>query len=340
MNSWALDGIWETYKRTKIVFDKVYYESETFSRGKEEILKGLEAGVFRRDEDGSIQIDLEEVNLGKKVLLRSDGTSLYLTQDIGTAIARHDDWPFERMIYVVGAEQRYHFQVLFHILGLLEFDWAKNLYHLSYGMVNLLGGKMKSREGRVVDADDLLTELTEMAAREIRSKGREEAVEDLDETSGKVALAALNYYLLQVTPSKDMVFNPSESISFNGNTGPYLQYIGARISSVLRKYELIQEASGVVDPALLIVEEEREIIKQIAAFPDTVTQAGREMNPSILAGYLYNICKIYSRYYHDNPLLHNDNKDLVATRVALSRGVLGVLKNGFPLLGIPFLEKM
>ena len=199
---------------------------------------------------------------------------------------------------------------------------------------------MKSREGKVVDADELLTELTEMAAREIRGKGREGEVEDIGVTSGKVALGALNYYLLQVTPSKEMIFNPAESISFNGNTGPYLQYMGARISSVLRKYKLLEGPRGLVDASLLTVEEERELIKQIAAFSDVIAQAGEEMNPSILAAYLYDICKTYSRYYHDNPVLHNDSKDLVATRAALSGGVLRVLKNGLPLLGIPFLEKM
>lgn len=340
MNSWAVGGIQQTYERTNIEFDKIYYESETFSQGREEVLKGVESGVFYKDEDGSVWIDLSEINLDKKVLLRSDGTSLYLTQDIGTAIARHGDWPFERLVYVVGSEQKYHFQVLFHILGLLGFEWAKNLYHLSYGMVNLPEGKMKSREGKVVDADDLIAELTEMAAQEIRGKGREEEVQNLDETAEKVALAALNYYLLQVSPSKDMVFNPAESISFNGNTGPYLQYMGARISSVLRKYELLEGARGKVDPSLLTVEEERELIKQIAAFPGAVSQAGKEMNPAVLASFLYDICKTYSRYYHDNQVLHNESKDLVATRVALSEGVLRVLKNGFPLLGIPFLDKM
>jgi arginyl-tRNA synthetase len=340
MNRWAVEGIQETYEKTNIEFDKIYYESETFSQGREEVLKGLEAGVFYRDEKGTVWVDLEEAGLDKKVLLRGDGTTLYLTQDIGTAIARHDDWPFEELIYVVGSEQKYHFQVLFHVLGLLGFEWAKNLYHLSYGMVNLPEGKMKSREGKVVDADDLIDELTEMAAREIRGKGREEDVEDIEETGRKVALAALNYYLLQVTPSKDMIFNPAESLSFTGNTGPYLQYMGARISSVLRKYEALTGPRGKADPSLLTVPEERELIKQIAGFPGAVSQAGRDMNPSILAVCLYELCKTYSRYYHDNQVLRNENPDLVATRVQLSRAVLQVLKNGFPLLGIPFLEKM
>jgi len=340
MNRWAVEGIQETYEKTHIEFDKIYYESETFSQGREEVLKGLETGVFYRDEKGTVWVDLEEAGLDKKVLLRGDGTTLYLTQDIGTAIARHQDWPFEELIYVVGSEQKYHFQVLFHVLGLLGFEWAKNLFHLSYGMVNLPEGKMKSREGKVVDADDLIDELTEMAAREIRGKGREEDVEDVEETSRKVALAALNYYLLQVTPSKDMIFNPAESLSFTGNTGPYLQYMGARISSVLRKYEALTGPRGKVDPSLLTVSEERELVKQIAGFPGAVSLSGKEMNPSILAAALYELCKTYSRYYHDNQVLKNDNPDLVATRVQLSRAVLQVLRNGFPLLGIPFLEKM
>lgn len=340
MNSWAVSGIQQTYDKTNIEFDKVYYESETFAAGKNEILKGLEAGAFYKADDGSVQVDLSGIGLDTKVLLRSDGTSLYLTQDIGTAIARQDDWPFERLIYVVGSEQQYHFQVLFHVLRLLGFDWAKNLYHLSYGMVNLPEGKMKSREGKVVDADDLIDELTNIAAQEIRSKGREGELNNIEETASKVAQAALNYYLLQVTPSKDMVFNPAESIAFNGNTGPYLQYMGARISSVMRKYDALEGDKGQVKAELLTVAEERELIKLIADFSKVISHAGKDMNPSVLGAYLYDICKTYSRYYHDNQVLNNTDKDLIATRIELSKAVLQVLKNGFPLMGIPFLSRM
>jgi arginyl-tRNA synthetase len=235
MNRWAVDGIKETYRRTGISFDKYYFESETYLRGREEVLKGLEKGIFYREADGSVWADLSAENLDKKALLRKDGTSLYITQDFGTAIQRHEDWPFDRLVYVVGSEQRYHFQVLFTLLSRLGFDWARDMYHLSYGMVYLPEGKMKSREGTVVDADDLIDSLRNMALAEIREKEREAAVGNALETAEKIALGALHYYLLQTTPSKDMTFNPEESISFNGNTGPYLQYMGARISSILKK---------------------------------------------------------------------------------------------------------
>jgi arginyl-tRNA synthetase len=342
MNSWTIEGVQETYDRTGVSFDDIYYESQTYTAGKTEVMKGLESGAFYRNEDGSIWVDLEEIGLDKKVLLRSDGTSLYLTQDIGTAIARHKDWPFKRLIYVVASEQMYHFKVLFHVLKKLGFAWAGNLTHLSYGMVNLPDGKMKSREGTVVDADDLFSELAAMAASEIRAKGREEEVGDVEKTAESVALAALNYYLLQISPNKDMVFDPKESIAFNGNTGPYLQYMGARISSMLRKYEeRKEEFSGAsVDPSLLTVGEERELIKLVALFPERVEQAGKEFNPSVITSFLYEISRIFSRYYHDNPILNNDNRDLSLTRLALARAVLQVLKNAYRLVGIPFLDVM
>jgi len=235
MNAWALDGLKETWKRTGVSFDQFYFESGTWLRGRGEILRGLEEGLFYRDEEGAVLVDLREEGLDQKVLLRKDGTALYITQDIGTALIRYQDWPFDRFIFVVGSEQRYHFQVLFRVLEKLGHSWAKNLYHLSYGMVNLPEGKMKSREGTVVDADDLIDRLRDMALSEIRSKDREEAVGNPGETAEKIALGALHYYLLQNSPGKDMLFDPKESLSFNGNTGPYLQYMGARISSMLKK---------------------------------------------------------------------------------------------------------
>ncbi|MFW6343226.1 MAG: arginine--tRNA ligase, partial [Sediminispirochaetaceae bacterium] len=303
---------------------------------------GLEEGVFYREEDGSVWVDLSDIDLDKKVLLRSDGTSLYLTQDIGTAIARYDDWPFNSLVYVVASEQSYHFKVLFHVLKKLGFTWAENLYHLSYGMVNLPEGKMKSREGTVVDADELFEELRTMAAGEIENKKRIDHVGDVDAAAGSVALAALNYYLLQVSPSKDMIFDPKESISFNGNTGPYLQYMGARISSMLRKYEERKDTlgDGEFDPALLTVTEERELIKLLADYPKRVEKAGREMNPNILAVFLYDLSKTFSKYYHDNPVLHNDDPNVIRSRIELAAGVVQVLKNAFELVGIPFLERM
>lgn len=345
MNRWAVDGIFETYGKTGISFDEVYYESKTYKLGRDLVLRGLEDGVFYREKDNSIWIDLEEIKLDKKVLLRSDGTSLYLTQDLGTAVSRHEDWPFERLIYVVGSEQQYHFRVLFHVLKKLGFAWAENLYHLSYGMVNLPEGKMKSREGKVVDADDLIATLTELSRSEIVEKEREDAVDNLDATAASVALAALNYYLLQVNPAKDMIFNPTESIAFNGNTGPYLQYMGARISSMLRKYKSLVE-EGVLDgdtpfiPEFLSSAEEHQLLKQLVKFPDTVREAGRELNPGIIANYLYDLSKNYSRYYHDYQVLKAESGELVKARTVLSEMVLQVLKNGFSLIGVPFLEKM
>lgn len=342
MNRWTIDGIQETYKKTGISFDDYYYESKTYSRGKSEVLKGLEEGAFYKEEDGSIWVDLAEIKLDKKVLLRSDGTSLYLTQDIGTAIARQQDWPFKRLFYVVASEQKYHFKVLFYVLKKLGFDWADNLFHLSYGMVNLPDGKMKSREGTVVDADDLFDDLARMAAEEIKEKGRENEVGNLRETAEAVALAALNYYLLQVSPSKDMVFDPKESIAFNGNTGPYLQYMGARISSMLRKYEKRKgEYAGYsADPSLLTVPEERQLIQLIADFPDLVETAGKEANPSVVTSFLYDLSRTFSRYYHDNPILNNDDPALAVTRIELAKAVLQVLKNAYYLVGIPFLDAM
>lgn len=342
MNRWTIEGIEATYNSTGISFDDVYYESKTYAAGKEEVLKGLESGAFYREEDGSVWVDLEEINLDKKVLLRSDGTSLYLTQDIGTAIARHKDWPFQRLVYVVASEQQYHFKVLFHVLEKLGFDWAKDLFHLSYGMVNLPEGKMKSREGTVVDADDLFAELSRMAEEEIVGKGREAEVGDVKETARAVALAALNYYLLQVTPSRDMVFDPKESISFNGNTGPYLQYMGARISSMLRKFEERRNdfAGHAADLSLLTEDSERELIKLLEEFPGKVDQAGREINPAVIASYLYDLSRSFSRYYHDNPVLNNENRALALARIRLSSAVLQVLKNAYGILGIPFLESM
>ncbi|HDQ14341.1 MAG TPA: arginine--tRNA ligase [Sediminispirochaeta sp.] len=342
MNRWAVEGIEETYRRTGVSFDAVYYESETYLAGKEEVLKGLDRGVFYREEDGSVWVDLSEIDLDKKVLLRSDGTSLYLTQDIGTAIRRHADWPFTRMIYVVASEQQYHFKVLFHVLKKLGFQWARKLYHLSYGMVNLPEGKMKSREGTVVDADELFLQLQDMAAEEIRSKDREDHVGDVEQASAAVARAALNYYLLQVSPMKDMVFDPRESISFNGNTGPYLQYMGARISSMLRKYEEQDrsEPRGRFKAELLVVPEERQLIKLLASYPEIVIRAGEQMNPTLITGFLYELSRSFSKYYHDHPILHNEDRDLVVSRLELAKMVLQVLKNAFFLVGIPFLERM
>jgi arginyl-tRNA synthetase len=342
MNKWTLDGLSESYKNMGISFDAYYYESNTYKFGKDEILKGLADGVFYQEEDGSVWVDLSAINLDKKVLLRKDGTSLYMTQDVGTAIMRHNDWPFDSLIYVVASEQQYHFTVLFYVLKQLGYDWAKNLHHLSYGMVNLPEGKMKSREGTVVDADDLVAQLTELATSEIHEKQREDLVGDVEKTASSIALGALNYYLLQVIPTKDMVFNPAESISFAGNTGPYLQYMGARISSMLRKFEAeSQDYEGVgFDSSLLTLSDERELIKQLALYPQAVAKAGAELDPSIICSYLYEVSRLFSKWYHDNPVLKAGDKSLVRARIELSKMVLQVLKNAYLLIGIPFLESM
>jgi len=342
MNSWVMSGIEETYRRTGVAFDRVYFESDIYKLGRQEVMTGLEKGVFEKDPDGSVWVDLSNDGMEREVLLRSDGTSIYLTQDIGTAIQRSRDWPFDRMIYVVGSEQRHHFQVLFRVLTRLGYPWASNLHHLAYGMVNLPEGKMKSREGTVVDADDLLDELERLAAEEIRTKEREDDVADLAGTARDVALGALHYWLLQVTAGKDMTFDPKESISFNGNTGPYLQYTGARISSMLRKFEERREKyqSGSYAAAALSLPEEWEIAKSLALFPDIVNAAANELNPSVLTAYLFELCKSFSRYYQDHPVLRNEDSNLVVSRIALVTAVLQCLKNGLSLLGVPFLSVM
>ena len=340
MNEWAVAGMRKTYERTGVSFDAYYYESQTYLKGKEEVFKGLEKGVFYREADGSVWIDLTDEGLDKKVLLRKDGTALYMTQDIGTAIYRHRDWPFDRLVYVVGSEQQYHFKVLFRVLEKLGFDWAPALYHLSYGMVNLPDGKMKSREGTVVDADDLIDKLRDLAMDEIREKGREEAVGDPLLTAEKVALGALHYFLLQVSSSKDMLFDPKESLSFNGNTGPYLQYMGARISSMLAKESGSAAARGSVKPALLFGDAEWELVKTVSAYPAAVADAAERMDPAALTAYLYELSKAFSRFYHDCPILNAEDPDVAATRLALSKATLRALREAFSLACIPFLETM
>ena len=342
MNQWTLEGVDETYRNTGISFDKYYYESDTYKLGKDKVLEGYEKGVFQKSEDGAIYIDNSDIGLDRKILLRKDGTSIYITQDIGTAINRHEDWPFDSLVYVVASEQQYHFKVLFHVLDKLGYSWAKDLHHLSYGMVFLPEGKMKSREGTVVDADDLIASLTEMAREEIIEKGREGELDDVDKTAHDIALGALNYYILQFDPNKDFVFNPKESLSFNGNTGPYLQYMGARISSMLRKYDEIRADYDVIpfDPSILNLEDERELIKTIGAFPETVTRACRQYDPSVICAYLYDMSKRFSRWYHDHQILTAETESLVKARVCLCEMVLQTMKNAFDLVGIPFLEKM
>ena len=340
MNGWTLAGVAQTYERTGISFDKYYYESDTYKLGKDKVLEGLERGIFQKADDGSVYIDNSDIGLDRKILLRRDGTSIYITQDIGTAINRHEDWPFDSLIYVVASEQNYHFKVLFHVLEKLGYSWAKDLHHLSYGMVFLPEGKMKSREGTVVDADNLIDDLTKMAKDQILEKGREGDLDDVDGTAHKIALGALNYYILQFNPNKDFVFNPKESLSFNGNTGPYLQYMGARISSMLRKYDEAAYHDVAFNPAALSLEDEREMLKMLASFPEVVGKACTQYDPSIVCAFLYDLSKKFSHWYHDNQILKADTPELVKARVSLCEMVLQVMKNAFDLVGIPFLEKM
>ena len=344
MNGWAINGIKETYKRTGISFDKLYFESETYLKGKDQILKGLEAGVFYKEEDGSVWVDLAPIKLDKKVLLRSDGTSLYMTQDIGTAISRHKDWPFNQMIYVVGNEQEYHFKVLFYVLKQLGFEWADDLYHLSYGMVNLPEGKMKSREGTVVDADDLINSLQDEALKKIEENEREKEVGDAAVAAENIAVGALHYFLLQVSPKKDMLFNPKESLSFTGNTGPYLQYMGARISSILRKAETAEGKenlkNGKLNASLLTNESEWELLKTLEDFPGQVARSALRKDPSVLTAYLYELSKAFSRFYRDCPILSGEDADLSYTRMELARATKIVLQNAMNLVLIPFMEVM
>lgn len=351
MNGWTIDGIKQTYDRTGVGFEKLYFESDTYLKGREEILKGLEKGIFFKAPDGSVRIDVTDV-VGKgkdgedhtKVLLRKDGTSVYITQDIGTAIFRHNDWAFNQMVYVVASEQSYHFKILFHILKKLGYDWADKLYHLSYGLVNLPSGRMKSREGTVVDADDLIDSLHAQALKAINERGRDEAVGNPDDVAEKVALAALHYYLLQITPVKDMLYNPEESLSFNGNTGPYLQYMGARISSILRKASEkgLEPSSDENDLALLTHESEWALIKELGKFPSAVAKAADDLDPSQVALYLYDVCKSFSAFYRDCPILSLEEQDktLARARLELCRCTLLVLKDAMSLVLVPFLDRM
>ncbi len=342
MNSWAVEGIKSTYLRQGISFDSYYFESETYSRGREEVLKGLESGIFYKDEDGSVWVNLEDIGLDRKVLLRRDGTSLYITQDIGTAIYRHDDWAFDRLVYVVASEQQYHFKVLFEVLKRLGFDWASDLHHLSYGLVNLPSGRMKTREGTVVDADDLIEELARLAAAEIEAKGREDAVGDLGAISERIALGALHYYLLQTAPVKDMLYDPEMSLSFNGDTGPYIQYMGARASSILRKHAAGEgnAKKGVASASSLSGDADWFLARQVSEFSEAIDAAALSLEPSILAKYMHDLAAAFSSWYRENPVLTNPDANLAASRVALVSAVARTLKAGCGLLGIPFLSAM
>ena len=343
MNSWVYRGFDVTYKTLGVDFDKIYYESETYLTGKDVVLEGLSKGVFYKKEDGSVRIDLTNDGLDEKVVLRSDGTSVYITQDIGTAILRFKDYPsLNQAIYTVGNEQDYHFKVLFIILDKLGYSWAKECYHLSYGMVELPEGKMKSREGTVVDADELLQEMFDTAEKTTRELGK---VEGFSETELKdlyqvIGLGALKYFILKVDPKKKMLFDPKESIDFNGHTGPFIQYTHARIKSVLRKAADLKINDAVPDTFESINETERELIKFIYEFEETINDSAKSYNPAIIANFVYELTKCFNRYYHDYSILKEENEEIKKFRLALIKKCADILSAGMNLLGIRVPEKM
>lgn len=344
MNEWVYAGFDVTYKALGVSFDKIYYESETYLEGKEKVLEGLDKGLFFRKEDGSVWADLTPEGLDEKLLLRSDGTSVYMTQDIGTAKLRFRDYPIDKMIYVVGNEQNYHFQVLSILLDKLGFEWGKDLVHFSYGMVELPNGKMKSREGAVVDADDLVAEMIGSARKMSEDKinkltdlGEDEA----NEIARIVGLGALKYFILKVDARKNMLFNPAESIDFNGNTGPFIQYTYARIRSILRK----ASEAGISIPETLsaqtdLSEKEISLIQMLADFPNVVKQAGSDYNPSCIANYCYDLVKEYNQFYHDFSILHEEDENKKTFRLVLSAEISKIIRTGMGLLGIEVPERM
>ncbi len=343
MNSWVYAGFDETYKLMGVGFDKIYYESQTYLEGKAKVLEGLEKGIFYRREDGSVWADLKPEGLDEKLLLRSDGTSVYMTQDIGTAKLRFDDYPIDKMIYVVGNEQNYHFQVLSILLDKLGFAFGKGLVHFSYGMVELPDGKMKSREGTVVDADDLMEEMINTArdiSREL-GKANEMTPEEVEDIARIVGLGSLKYFILKVDPRKNMTFNPKESIDFNGNTGPFIQYTYARIRSVLRK----ATEQGIVLPERLpltfsISEKEEGLVQMLADYAEIVKEAGKLYSPACVANYIYDLVKEYNQFYHDFSILREENPESRDFRLLLSANVAKIVRSGMNLLGIEVPERM
>ncbi|MDH6303406.1 arginyl-tRNA synthetase [Parabacteroides sp. PF5-5] len=343
MNSWVYAGFDETYKRMGVDFDKIYYESETYLEGKNEVLRGMKEGVFYQREDASVWADLTKDGLDEKLLLRADGTSVYMTQDIGTAKLRFDDYPIDKMIYVVGNEQNYHFQVLSILLDKLGFAFGKGLVHFSYGMVELPEGKMKSREGTVVDADDLMDEMVNTAREISQELGKldEMTPEEIENIARIVGLGSLKYFILKVDPRKNMTFNPKESIDFNGNTGSFIQYTYARIRSVLRKAaEQNITLPGEIPTSIAISEKEENLIQTVAAYASTIQEAGTTYSPALICNYIYDLVKEYNQFYHDFSILREENADLKNFRLILSENVAQVIKTGISLLGIEVPERM
>lgn len=342
MNGWVYEGFDVTYKNLGVDFDKIYYESETYIVGRDEVLRGLEENIFYQKEDTSVWADLSAEGLDQKLLLRSDGTSVYMTQDIGTAKMRFNDFSIDKMVYVVGNEQNYHFQVLAILLDKLGFEWGKDLFHFSYGMVELPSGKMKSREGTVVDADDLMEGMTEVARKMSVELGKLDSLsnEEAEKTYRIIALGALKYFILKVDPKKNMMFNPEESIDFNGNTGPFIQYTYARIQSLLRK-AAEQNIDFGSSPALHSISvKEKDLLKRLSLFPATVKEAGDNYSPAVIANYCYELVKEFNQFYHDHSILGEDDAKTRNFRLMLASSVRSIVKSGMELLGIEMPERM
>ena len=341
MNEWVFAGFEQTYKALGITFDRTYYEHETYLLGKELVQRGLDMGVFVKDPDGSVWCDLTADGLDRKLLLRSDGTSVYITQDLGTAERRFSEFKLDSHIYVVGDEQNYHFQVLKLILKKLGFDWADQIFHLSYGMVELPEGKMKSREGTVVDADDLIEQMYQVAKATSEESGKLEGISDEEKERlyRMIGLGALKYFILKVDPKKKMLFNPKESIDFNGNTGPFIQYTHARICSILRKAEE-QNLSAALNPAVELSAKEIRLVKILGAYPQKVAEAAAALSPAVIANYCYDLAKEFNQYYHDTPVLKEPDAEILRMRLSLISTLAGVLRKGMKILGIDLPDRM
>jgi len=341
MNGWVFEGFEQTYKALGISFDKVYYESQTYLLGKELVQKGLDMGVFEREPDGSVWCDLTADGLDRKLLLRSDGTSVYITQDLGTAERRFSEFSLDSHVYVVGDEQNYHFQVLKLILGKLGYGWAKDIFHLSYGMVELPEGKMKSREGTVVDADDLIEKMYQEAKATSEESGKLEGLEEeqKEDLYRMIGLGALKYFILKVDPKKKMLFNPKESIDFNGNTGPFIQYTHARIKSILRK-AAERGFQGAISPSFEPSAKEIRLLKLLNSFPQKIQDAAADFSPAVIANYSYDLAKEFNQYYHDTPVLREENADVLKARLVLLETFASVLEKAMGILGIRLPDRM
>ncbi len=342
MNGWVFDGFDVSYKTMGIEFDKIYHESDTYLLGKDIIEEGLDKQVFYKKDDNSVWADLTSEKMDEKLVLRGDGTSVYITQDIGTCELKHSDFPFDKSVYVVGNEQDYHFKVLFSIMNKLGREYADGLYHLSYGMVDLPSGKMKSREGTVVDADDLMQEMFDTAEKQTRELGKIEGLseEEANKLYRTLGLGALKYFLLKVDPKKRMLFNPQESIEFQGNTGPFIQYTHARISAIMRRAESLEIQSGFEPVGIELKERELELIHKLTEYPKTVALAAEDYSPALVAQAVYDLAKSYNGFYQDVPIFNEDDKNLVRFRINISQAVAKVIRHGMGLLGIDVPERM